>query len=188
MVSKAFQILSEADLRAAFDSNPTADPTSRNSGMSSRGGGGGGMRPGFGGGGYQADINPEDLFNMFFGMSMSAASYSKAKLRTRRRRRRRKSFRGRSSKHLHLWRTRRFSNNLRQTSTGQYSSSKSKRKYITHRRTPPYPRPLPLRSHLRHPNIIRRDSNSRPSMVFRTRFKPPYRKTYFPPWNLLLGG
>ena len=66
VVSKAFQVLSDGDLRAAFDSNPNADPPQRNSGMSSRGGGGG-MHPGFANGGFQGDINPEDLFNMFFG-------------------------------------------------------------------------------------------------------------------------
>lgn len=69
MVSKAFQILSDSNLRAAYDSNPDYDPTQRNAGMPSRSGGMGGMggmRPGFGGA-YQQEINPEDLFNMFFG-------------------------------------------------------------------------------------------------------------------------
>ncbi|ORY29134.1 hypothetical protein BCR39DRAFT_532765 [Naematelia encephala] len=66
MVSKAFQVLSDADLRAAFDSNPNVDPTQRNAGMSRGGGGGGGGMQGFNGG-FQGDINPEDLFNMFFG-------------------------------------------------------------------------------------------------------------------------
>lgn len=54
-------------MRAAFDSNPTYDPTQRNPGNPSagmrqqfnRGGGGGGM--------YADELNPEDLFNMFFG-------------------------------------------------------------------------------------------------------------------------
>ena len=53
-------------MRAAFDSNPSFDPTQRNPGMSSSGmrshagrGGGGGM--------YADELNPEDLFNMFFG-------------------------------------------------------------------------------------------------------------------------
>ncbi|TYJ55212.1 hypothetical protein B9479_004146 [Cryptococcus floricola] len=69
MVSKAFQVLSDTNLRAAFDSNPSYDPTQRNPGPS--GGGmsgmrGGGMHPGFGGG-YQQEVNPEDIFNMFFG-------------------------------------------------------------------------------------------------------------------------
>lgn len=66
VVSKAFQVLSDTNLRAAFDSNPSYDPTQRNPGMS----GGGGMRSNFsrGGGGVYADeLNPEDLFNMFFG-------------------------------------------------------------------------------------------------------------------------
>ncbi|AFR95899.1 endoplasmic reticulum protein [Cryptococcus neoformans C23] len=69
MVSKAFQILSDSNLRAAYDSNPDYDPTQRNAGMPSRSGGMGGMggmHPGFGGA-YQQEINPEDLFNMFFG-------------------------------------------------------------------------------------------------------------------------
>ncbi|WRT68872.1 uncharacterized protein IL334_005853 [Kwoniella shivajii] len=69
MVSKAFQVLSDPNMKAAFDQNPSYDPTSRNPGMGGGGGGGGGMR-GFGGGGpgmYQTEINPEDLFNMFFG-------------------------------------------------------------------------------------------------------------------------
>ncbi|WVQ64148.1 uncharacterized protein L199_002309 [Kwoniella botswanensis] len=67
MVSKAFQVLSDPDLKAAFDSNPSYDPTQRNPGMSAssgmRGFGGGGGGPGM----YQTEINPEDLFNMFFG-------------------------------------------------------------------------------------------------------------------------
>lgn len=67
VVSKAFQVLSDNNMRAAFDSNPTYDPTQRNPGN-----GGGGMRSQFnrggGGGGMYADeLNPEDLFNMFFG-------------------------------------------------------------------------------------------------------------------------
>ncbi|ORX38941.1 hypothetical protein BD324DRAFT_617944 [Kockovaella imperatae] len=71
MVSKAFQVLSDADMRASFDANPSVDPTSRGGGggggMYSRGGGG--FPPGFGGagGGFQGELNPEDLFNMFFG-------------------------------------------------------------------------------------------------------------------------
>lgn len=66
VVSKAFQVLSDKNMRAAFDSNPSYDPTQRNPGMSSSGmrshagrGGGGGM--------YADELNPEDLFNMFFG-------------------------------------------------------------------------------------------------------------------------
>ncbi|KAL1406100.1 Chaperone protein dnaJ [Vanrija albida] len=71
MVSKAFQILSDNDLRASFDSNPGVDPTQRGGGGGggmARGFGGGGMHPGFGGGGgFHGEMNPEDLFNMFFG-------------------------------------------------------------------------------------------------------------------------
>jgi DnaJ family protein B protein 12 len=72
VVSKAFQILSDNDLRGVYDSNPNGDPTQRGGG----GGGfpGGGMRgfngargnPGFHGG-MQGEVSPEDLFNMFFG-------------------------------------------------------------------------------------------------------------------------
>lgn len=67
VVSKAFQVLSDTQLRASFDANPTADPASRSS-MSS-GMRGGGMHPGFGGGGFGGaqEVSPEDLFNMFFG-------------------------------------------------------------------------------------------------------------------------
>ncbi|WVR09205.1 hypothetical protein IAU60_006267 [Kwoniella sp. DSM 27419] len=67
MVSKAFQVLSESNLRAAYDRDPTYDPTQRNPGPSRSASGG---MSGFGGGGpgmYQSEINPEDLFNMFFG-------------------------------------------------------------------------------------------------------------------------
>ena len=67
VVSKAFQVLSDDNLRAAFDSNPHGDPTQRGGGVSGRSASG--FRPGFanGGGGFQGDMNPEDLFNMFFG-------------------------------------------------------------------------------------------------------------------------
>lgn len=71
MVSKAFQVLSDKGLREVYDMNPTIDPTQRGGG-----GGGGGMR-GFNGGGMRGfqghpgfqgqEINPEDIFNMFFG-------------------------------------------------------------------------------------------------------------------------
>jgi len=65
VVSKAFQVLSDISLRSAFDSNPIGDPAQRNTGVSGRGGGG--MHPGFANGGFPGEINPEDLFNMFFG-------------------------------------------------------------------------------------------------------------------------
>jgi len=64
MVSKAFQILSDPQKRAAFDQHG-ADPDSRFGGMSS-------ARSGFSNAsprsqGFDSDISPEDLFNMFFG-------------------------------------------------------------------------------------------------------------------------
>ncbi|KZP01454.1 DnaJ-domain-containing protein [Calocera viscosa TUFC12733] len=66
MVSKAFQILSDPQKRAAFDQHG-ADPDSRSSGMSS-------ARSGFSNAssrydGFESEISPEDLFNMFFGGS-----------------------------------------------------------------------------------------------------------------------
>ncbi|KAG0136609.1 hypothetical protein HOY82DRAFT_49540 [Tuber indicum] len=74
LVSRAFQVLSDPDKRALFDRHG-GDPDAR-------GGGGGGfadtpMRgfpgggpfgtPGRGGGVFEGEISPEDLFNMFFG-------------------------------------------------------------------------------------------------------------------------
>ncbi|EJU03806.1 DnaJ-domain-containing protein, partial [Dacryopinax primogenitus] len=66
MVSKAFQILSDPQKRAAFDQHG-ADPDSRFSGMSNR-------RSDFSNPstrfeGFDSEISPEDLFNMFFGGS-----------------------------------------------------------------------------------------------------------------------
>jgi len=64
LVSKAFQILSDPQKRAAFDTHGS-DPDSRSSGMSSS--------PGFspgpfrGGASFDGELSPEDLFNMFFG-------------------------------------------------------------------------------------------------------------------------
>jgi len=70
VVSRAFQVLSDADKRAAFDRHGE-DPDSRTAGMgggSPFGNGFGGMRAYNGGGGMYADeVSPEDLFNMFFG-------------------------------------------------------------------------------------------------------------------------
>jgi hypothetical protein len=61
VVSKAFQVLSDANLRAAFDSHG-GDPESRASGMPSfrSASGDGGMR-------FENEVSPEELFNMFFG-------------------------------------------------------------------------------------------------------------------------
>ncbi|TBU42820.1 DnaJ-domain-containing protein [Dichomitus squalens] len=78
MVSKAFQVLSDPQKRAAYDQHGS-DPESRFSGMSSSGPSF--ARGGFGGGGGQAfesEISPEDLFNMFFGgggMQMNGGSF-----------------------------------------------------------------------------------------------------------------
>ncbi|KAG6891597.1 hypothetical protein C0992_002636 [Termitomyces sp. T32_za158] len=65
LVSKAFQVLSDPQKRTIYDRNGD-DPESRFSGMSSR-------SPGFstspfgGSGGFDGEISPEELFNMFFG-------------------------------------------------------------------------------------------------------------------------
>ncbi|KAF7370545.1 J domain-containing protein [Mycena sanguinolenta] len=62
LVSKAFQVLSDPQKRASYDRNGS-DPEDRSAGM----------RPaGFqsfngGGGGFEGELSPEDLFNMFFG-------------------------------------------------------------------------------------------------------------------------
>ncbi|CDO69622.1 hypothetical protein BN946_scf184851.g10 [Trametes cinnabarina] len=78
MVSKAFQVLSDPQKRAAYDQHGS-DPESRFSGMSS-----GRASPAFsrgsfgGGGGFESELSPEDLFNMFFGgggMPMNGASF-----------------------------------------------------------------------------------------------------------------
>lgn len=68
MVSKAFQVLSDPQKRAAFDRHGS-DPESRFSGMSSGGGG----SPAFARGpgmAFEGELSPEDLFNMFFGGGM----------------------------------------------------------------------------------------------------------------------
>ncbi|CAI2167353.1 5787_t:CDS:2 [Funneliformis geosporum] len=65
LVSKAFQVLSDPQKRAAFDENGV-DPDSRNSGMPP-GFGGARFNNGFTNGAVFADeISPEELFNMFF--------------------------------------------------------------------------------------------------------------------------
>ncbi|KAH9479359.1 putative J domain-containing protein C17A3.05c [Psilocybe cubensis] len=61
LVSKAFQVLSDPQKRAVFDSG--TDPEDRFGGMPSR-------SPGFASGGgarFDGELSPEDLFNMFFG-------------------------------------------------------------------------------------------------------------------------
>ncbi|KIJ65556.1 hypothetical protein HYDPIDRAFT_88646 [Hydnomerulius pinastri MD-312] len=75
MVSKAFQVLSDPQKRAAFDQHGS-DPESRSSGMSS------GPSRGFSsspfGGGFEGEMSPEDLFNMFFGgggMAMNGGGF-----------------------------------------------------------------------------------------------------------------
>ncbi|KAI5999306.1 hypothetical protein F5J12DRAFT_847474 [Pisolithus orientalis] len=67
MVSKAFQVLSDPQKRAAFDQHGS-DPESRFSGMSSS------MSPGFSPGtftSFEGEMSPEELFNMFFGGGMN---------------------------------------------------------------------------------------------------------------------
>nr|WGL47552.1 Er associated dnaj chaperone [Flammulina filiformis] len=62
MVSKAFQVLSDTQKRAIYDQSGS-DPEDRSAGMPSR-------SSGFatrGGGGFEGELSPEDLFNMFFG-------------------------------------------------------------------------------------------------------------------------
>jgi len=68
LVSKAFQVLSDPQKRAAYDQHGS-DPESRFSGMSSAGRAPPGFATtnGFRGGGFEGEISPEDLFNMFFG-------------------------------------------------------------------------------------------------------------------------
>lgn len=65
MVSKAFQVLSDSNMRAAYDRHG-ADPESRFSGMSSPSA----DTHSFGGNAFEAEISPEELFNMFFGGAM----------------------------------------------------------------------------------------------------------------------
>ncbi|KAI5995543.1 hypothetical protein EDD15DRAFT_2254799 [Pisolithus albus] len=67
MVSKAFQVLSDPQKRAAFDQHGS-DPESRFSGMSS------GSSPGFSPApftSFEGEMSPEELFNMFFGGGMN---------------------------------------------------------------------------------------------------------------------
>lgn len=59
-------MLSDSDMRAAFDRDG-ADPESRFGGMSSSSRGPGFHAHSFGGNGFETEISPEELFNMFFG-------------------------------------------------------------------------------------------------------------------------
>jgi DnaJ homolog subfamily B member 12 len=68
VVSRAFQVLSDPDKRAAFDRHGD-DPDSRTAGMGASPFGNGfpGMRTYGGGNAYGEEISPEELFNLFFG-------------------------------------------------------------------------------------------------------------------------
>ncbi|KAF9650778.1 DnaJ-domain-containing protein [Thelephora ganbajun] len=69
MVSKAFQVLSDSNMRAAYDRHG-ADPESRFSGMSSSSRGPGFHTHSFSDNAFETEVSPEELFNMFFGGSM----------------------------------------------------------------------------------------------------------------------
>ncbi|KAJ6581580.1 hypothetical protein B0H19DRAFT_1207484 [Mycena capillaripes] len=64
LVSKAFQVLSDPQKRSIYDRSGS-DPEDRSSGMPSRASGF--QSFGGGGGGFEGELSPEDLFNMFFG-------------------------------------------------------------------------------------------------------------------------
>ncbi|KAJ1916997.1 Chaperone protein dnaJ [Tieghemiomyces parasiticus] len=67
MISKAFTILSDGDKRAHYD-RYGSDPGTRMGGGGGGGGGFGGGASPFGQGfGYEQEVSPEELFNMFFG-------------------------------------------------------------------------------------------------------------------------
>ncbi|KAF1922030.1 DnaJ domain-containing protein [Ampelomyces quisqualis] len=69
MVSKAFQVLSDADKKKKFDQFG-GDPDARFNPAAAGGGGGAGPFSGGGfqrGGGYQEEMTPEELFRQFFG-------------------------------------------------------------------------------------------------------------------------
>ncbi|KAJ7180732.1 hypothetical protein C8R46DRAFT_1070421 [Mycena filopes] len=64
LVSKAFQVLSDPQKRSIYDRSGS-DPEDRSSGMPSRSSGFQSFNGG--GGGFEGELSPEDLFNMFFG-------------------------------------------------------------------------------------------------------------------------
>jgi DnaJ family protein B protein 12 len=75
VVSRAFQILSDADKKSRYDKfggdpdsrfNPGASAASGASPFSGFGGGGGGFPRSAGGPGFEEEISPEELFNRFF--------------------------------------------------------------------------------------------------------------------------
>ncbi|KIY62255.1 DnaJ-domain-containing protein [Cylindrobasidium torrendii FP15055 ss-10] len=66
MVSKAFQVLSDPQKRTIFDQSG-GDPEDRSGGMPARSSAGFAGHPFSGGQGFEGEISPEDLFNMFFG-------------------------------------------------------------------------------------------------------------------------
>lgn len=72
MVSKAFQVLSDPQKRAAYDQHGS-DPESRFSGMSSS------RSPGFSPAMYTnfgGEVSPEELFNMFFGGDLGGGGFA----------------------------------------------------------------------------------------------------------------
>ena len=72
MVSKAFQVLSDGDKRAVYDRSGD-DPDSRGGMSSARSAAGSAFSNGSfaRGGGFESEISPEELFNMFFGGGMN---------------------------------------------------------------------------------------------------------------------
>ncbi len=69
-VSSAVACLSDPQKRAVYDATGSEEPTGggMGGGYARRGGGGGFGGGGFGGGGpFEAEMSPEDIFNMFFG-------------------------------------------------------------------------------------------------------------------------